>query len=77
MFEGSVPSQAVPSEAEFLDVSGGEGGGLRGTLPPKVGRIKECLCLALQRQHLEGVIPYIQACDGRVSHKTRNPRKIK
>ena len=61
MFEGSIPSRAVPIGARLLDVGGGPGGGLRGTLPPEVGRLQQCKCLGLQRQHLEGVVPYIQA----------------
>ena len=61
MFEGSIPSRAVPTSADLLDIGGGPGEGLRGILPPEVGRLLECRCLALQGQHLEGVVPYIQA----------------
>ena len=64
MFEGNVPSHVVPSGPDgltFFDASGGQGGGLRGLLPPKLGRLKTCECLGLQRQYLEGVIPYIKS----------------
>ena len=61
MFEGSIPSRAVPIGVQILDAGGGPSGGLRGILPSKVGRLEECGCLALQHHHLEGVIPYIRA----------------
>ena len=60
MFEGSLRSHAVPIEANFLDVSGGQAGGLRGELPQQVGRLQKCISLSLHRHYLEGVIPYIK-----------------
>ena len=64
MFEGNVPPHVAPSGPDgltFFDASGGQTGGLRGLLPPELGRLKTCECLGLQRQHLEGVIPYIES----------------
>ena len=61
MFEGSLWSQSVPIAARYLDVSGGQGGGLRGPLPPELGRLKECTFLGVQRQYLEGLIPYLKS----------------